>query len=125
MVNVEKFSREVVSVPSAKKISVSKKRQITIPKEFYDQLQIDDEVICEVVDGSLVIKPAAEDMDFSEYILRDLIQEGYASGGEMLKEFTYRKSQIKPALQQLIAESRDGKVYTSTDDLFKDLDDDE
>ncbi|MEK5040694.1 AbrB/MazE/SpoVT family DNA-binding domain-containing protein [Sporosarcina sp. FSL K6-3457] len=125
MVNAEKFSREVVSMPSAKKISVSKKRQITIPKEFYDQLQIDDEVICEVVDGSLVIKPIGEAVDFSEYILRDLIQEGYESGEEMVKEFTYRKSQIKPALEQLIAESRDGKVYTSTEDFFKDLDDDE
>lgn len=122
MVNVEKFSREVVSMPSAKKISVSKKRQITIPKEFYDQLQIDDEVICEMVDGSLVIKPAGEPVDFSEYILRDLIQEGYESGEEMVKEFTYRKSQIKSALEQLIAESRDGKVYTSTEDFFKDID---
>lgn len=40
----------------------------------------------------------------------------------MVKEFTYRKSQIKPALEQLIAESRDGKVYTSTEDFFKDID---
>lgn len=104
-----------------KKISVSAKRQITIPKEFYDQLQIKDEVLCEVLDGSLVIKPVGEEVDFSEYILRDLIREGYESGEKMLQEFAFRKSQIKPAVQKLIAQSRDNKVYSSTDDLFEDL----
>lgn len=63
-----------------------------------------------------------EAVDFSEYILRDLIQEGYEFDEEMMKEFAYRKSQIKLALEQLITENRDGKVYTSTNDLFKDID---
>ena len=63
-----------------------------------------------------------EAVDFSEYILRDLIQEGYEFDEEMMKEFAYRKSQIKLALEQLIAENRDEKVYTNTNDLFKDID---
>lgn len=46
-----------------------------------------------------------EAMDFSEYIMRDLMQEGYEFGEETMKEFTCRKSQIKPALEQLIAEN--------------------
>ncbi|MBE1554995.1 hypothetical protein [Sporosarcina limicola] len=125
MLNVKEFSKESEPMSKSKKIAVSKKRQLTILKEFYDFLEINDEVICEVMDGFLVIKPVEEAVDFSEYILRDLIQEGFESGEEMLKEFTYRKSQIQPAIQQLIAESRDGKEYSSTDEFFRDMEEDE
>ncbi|MGG5254811.1 AbrB/MazE/SpoVT family DNA-binding domain-containing protein [Neobacillus sp. SM06] len=103
-----------------KRISVSSKRQITIPKEFYEDLKIGEEVLCQVVDGALVIKPVQEEVDFSEFILRDLINEGY-QGEELLREFTHRKSQINPALGQMIAESRDHIVYSNTDDFFDEL----
>lgn len=108
-----------------KRISVSSKRQITIPKEFYDSLNISDEVMCRVVDGELVIKPIGEDVDFSEFILSDLINEGDEAGDELLREFSYRKSQIRPALHQMIAESRDNKTYSNVEDFFNELDEDE
>src|SRR5690625_3686993 len=77
-----------------KKISVSAKRQMTIPKQFYDELQLGDEVLCQIVDDTLVIKPIKQDVDFSKEILSDLINEGYEAGEELIKEFTYRKSQM-------------------------------
>ena len=43
-----------------KKISVSVKRQITIPIEYYNALNIGDEVECMLVDDSIVIKPIKE-----------------------------------------------------------------
>ncbi|BAQ10149.1 AbrB/MazE/SpoVT family DNA-binding domain-containing protein [Sporosarcina sp. FSL W7-1349] len=125
MVYLKDISEERTQMRVPKKIAVSRKRQITIPIDFYEQLEIGDEVICEVVDNSLVIRPISEPQDFSEYILRDLINEGYESGEELLKEFSYRKSQIKPALEQMIAESRDGKVYSSPEEFFSELDEDE
>lgn len=38
-------------------ISVSKKRQITIPIEFYKHLNMGDKVECSLEDGAIVIRP--------------------------------------------------------------------
>jgi len=105
----------------SKRISVSKKRQMTIPKEFYDELGIGNEVLCQIVDGALMIKPIKTDVDFSEEILNDLIKEGYEAGEELLKEFAYRKSQLNPALHKMIDETRDYKTYSNVDDFFDEL----
>lgn len=107
-----------------KRISVSSKRQITIPKEFYDKLNIGNEVICEVVDGELIIKPIEENVDFSQFILRELISEGYEAGDGLVEEFARRKSQMNPALHQMITEERDHKTYSNTDTFFNELDED-
>ena len=40
-----------------KTISVSKKRQITIPLQFYKHLDLDNEVECSLEDGAIVIRP--------------------------------------------------------------------
>ena len=69
-------------------------------------------------------KPINEEVDFSPYILRDLIKEGYEKE-ELVQEFTMRKSKIKSALHYMIAESRDGIFYSNTEDLFRELDEDE
>ncbi|WP_438316157.1 AbrB/MazE/SpoVT family DNA-binding domain-containing protein [Sporosarcina sp. FA9] len=121
MGNATILHKEMAQMTMPKKIAVSKKRQMTIPKEFHDQLQIGDEVLCEIVDGVLMIKPVTTEVDISEDILADLIREGYEAGDDMIREFVYRKSQLKSALQKLIDDTRDGKVYVNTDDLFADL----
>lgn len=123
MIDVSKAEKEFVRVVKPKRISVSSKRQITIPKEYFDQLNIVDEVICQVVDGELIIKPVEENVDFSQFILRELINEGYSAGEELLEEFVRRKTRMNPALQQMIAEERDYKVYSSTEDFFDELND--
>jgi bifunctional DNA-binding transcriptional regulator/antitoxin component of YhaV-PrlF toxin-antitoxin module len=124
MKNVRELEKEIVHMVKPKRISVSSKRQITIPKEYYEDLQISEEVLCQVIDGALVIKPVGEEVDFSQYILRDLINEGY-EGEELLHEFSNRKSQIRPAIKRMITESRDNKVYSNTEDFFNELDEDE
>lgn len=120
MGNVLELEKETGRMGKPKRISVSSKRQITIPKEFYENLNISEEVLCQVVDGALIIKPVQEEVDFSEFILRDLVNEGY-QGEELLNEFTNRKSQIRPALSQMIAENRDHIVYSNTEDYFNHL----
>jgi bifunctional DNA-binding transcriptional regulator/antitoxin component of YhaV-PrlF toxin-antitoxin module len=125
MLNVLELEKEIVPMVKPKRISVSSKRQITIPKEFFDDLHISEEVLCQVIDGALVIKPVEENVDFSQYILSDLINEGYTAGEEMLQEFVYRKSQIRPAIKQMIAENRDHKIYSNTEDFFNELEDED
>lgn len=103
-----------------KRISVSKKRQISIPKEFHDLLNIGEEITLELHGNHLVIRPIHESFeDFSEEILSDLIAEGY-SGAELMKEFKYRKGQIGNAVESLISETFAEGRKTNIHDLFGD-----
>ena len=88
----------------SKSITVSEKRQMTIPKRFYEKLGLGNEVICELRGDELVLRPVPKEKDFSEEVLKDLLEEGY-SGEELLLEFQNRKAQIRPAVERLIAES--------------------
>ena len=52
-------------------ISVSKKRQITIPLQFYKHLGLGNEVECFLEDGRIVIQPLhREPSEFSVEILK-------------------------------------------------------
>lgn len=103
-----------------KRISVSNKRQMTIPKEFYDHLNLGHEVTCEMIDDAIIIKPIKDAKDFSQEILSDLIQEGY-EGNSLLSEFKYRSSQLNTAVNRLIDDTRDYKTYSDINAFFGDL----
>lgn len=110
-------------IRKSKRISVSSKRQISIPKEFFDFLEIGDEVMIELTNNELIIKPIQQETtgEFAQYILKDLIKEGY-EGENLYNEFTYRQSQIRPALMKMIEEERSkAKHYTldTLEELFK------
>lgn len=109
-----------------KRISVSSKRQISIPKEFHEMLNIGEEVTIELHGDHLVVKPIRENFDdFSEHILEDLVAEGY-SGEELLQEFKNRKEQVGNAVNSLISETRaKGKRMTINDLFGEDSEDDE
>ncbi|MCL6663503.1 AbrB/MazE/SpoVT family DNA-binding domain-containing protein [Paenibacillus amylolyticus] len=108
-----------------KRIAVSSKRQISIPKEFYDVLEIGEEVLLELYGNHMVIRPSRENFDdFSENILNDLISEGY-TGTELLAEFKNRKGQLGKAVNLLIEETKIKGERTTIDDLFGDEDDDD
>lgn len=113
------MERVTMSRPKkVKRISVSSKRQISIPKEFHELLNIGDEVTLELHGNHMVIKPARENSDdFSENILADLVAEGY-TGDELLVEFKHRKGQIGNAIESLVAETKAKGRKTTIDDLF-------
>lgn len=84
-----------------KKISVSEKRQITIPKDFFDALNIGKEIECGMVDNYIIIKPIQENFtdEFSEYILQDILKEGYKDK-DILEEFKKRRNELKKAAKE-------------------------
>jgi len=105
-----------------KRISVSQKRQITIPIEFFNSVGIEKEVECYVQNNAIVICPVRESTgEFDEQILADLIAQGL-SGQELLSMFKETRRQIRPAVESLLAEARsaaDGKGHFSTyQDVF-------
>lgn len=103
-----------------KRVAVSSKRQISIPKEFYDALDIKDEIIMEKINNNLVIRPANYDNheDFTEDILRDLIAEGYPKD-ELVDKLKERREKMQPALERLITDADQDESMT-IEQLFAD-----
>lgn len=87
-------------------VSISSKRQITIPQKFYDALKFTDEAECVVRGNELVIRPARTNSggEFAEYILAELIASGL-SGDELLQEFKNKQAKVRPAVEAMIAEA--------------------
>ena len=78
----------------SKKIKVSGQRHLVIPKEYYDTLNIGEEVTIELHDGHLMIKPVIKvDEDFAENLLEELIVAGF-SGEELVAKFKEVKQQV-------------------------------
>ncbi len=105
-----------------KRISVSQKRQITIPIEFYNSVGIDKEVECYVQNDTIVIRPVRESNgEFDEQILADLIGQGL-SGQELLCKFKETRRHIRPAVERLLDEAQraaQGEVPSNTyEDVF-------
>lgn len=86
-------------------ISVSPKRQITIPLKFFNQVGLGKEVECLVQDGAIVIRPLPSDEgEFSVEILRDLVARGY-QGEELVSKFAEQKAELKTAIGRMVHEA--------------------
>src|SRR5690625_2509988 len=110
------------SIKKVKRITVSSKRQISIPKEFYDAIGLGNEITIELLNNRLVIRPVREESeDFSEEILSDLIDEGY-KGEELKAAFAERRAMLTSAFDNLIEEARNSKPYDSFEDMLEDAD---
>lgn len=122
--------RETMSELSSKKpvrrVRVSRQRQISIPKDFYEALDLSDEALIEFTGKEIVIRPAEyETVDFSADILKDLVADGY-SGDELVKRFTEIKEEIPHALNRIKNEAMENKTITGDlDDYLDSLEDDE
>ena len=106
-----------------KKLSISAKRQITIPQKFFTMLGFDTEAECMVRGNELVIRPAKTNTggEFAEQILADLISQGY-SGAELLDRFKNAQKEVRPAVGAMLAEAErvadSESGYETYDDVF-------
>ncbi|MBE5833574.1 MAG: AbrB/MazE/SpoVT family DNA-binding domain-containing protein [Butyrivibrio sp.] len=93
----------MIAEMNKKIISISSKRQLTIPEAFYAKLGFKDKAECIIRDNELVIRAARIDSngEFAEEILSDLIKEGY-SGQALLKEFKNRQAKVRPAVKKML-----------------------
>lgn len=117
------------SIPmESKKVSISSKRQVTIPQKFFKMLGFDKEAECIVRDNELIIRPVKENTggEFAEQILADLIAQGL-SGQELLTEFKKAQREVRPAVEKMLADAEaaaEGKTeYAAYDDIFGTEDD--
>lgn len=105
-----------------KRVSISAKRQITIPQKFFTHLGFDNEAECILRGNELVIRPAkANSGEFAEQILADLIKQGY-SGDELLEKFKSMQKQVRPAVKAMLADAEKAAngetAYETYDDVF-------
>ena len=106
-----------------KVVSITSKRQITIPQKFYQRLGFTDQAECFVRGNELVLRPARtiSGGEFAEVILQELIGEGL-SGDDLLEEFKKRQAQIRPAFENMLTESEEVAVgnaeYATYEDVF-------
>ena len=112
------------SVPmEIKKVSISAKRQITIPQKFFGMLGFDREAECMVRGNELVIRPVKTNVggEFAEQILADLIAQGY-SGNDLLEHFKKAQKAVRPAVEEMLAEAErvaaSESEYTTYDEVF-------
>ena len=87
-------------------ISVSGKRQVTIPQKYFEALGFSNEAECILQNNAIVIRPIKENTgsEFSEQILADLIAQGL-SGQELLAKFKEISKKVAPAMDKLICEA--------------------
>jgi bifunctional DNA-binding transcriptional regulator/antitoxin component of YhaV-PrlF toxin-antitoxin module len=113
--SVDKTNRKV--------LSISSKRQITIPQKFYKTLEFGDEAECIMQGDELIIRPikTVSGGEFAEQILADLIAEGF-SGEELLSRFKDKQAQIRPAVEAMLSEAEEvaeGKgEFATYEDVF-------
>lgn len=105
-----------------KKISISSKRQITIPQNFFSMLGFDTEAECMIRGNELVIRPVKTGTgEFAEQILEDLIQQGY-SGSDLLERFKKAQKEVRPAVEALLTEAEKAAAskseYVSYEEVF-------
>ena len=107
-----------------KKVSISAKRQITIPQKFFSMLGFDTEAECIVRGNELVLRPVKTQTggEFAEEILADLISQGY-SGEELLAKFKQAQKQVRPAVESMLAEAEKAALgqaeYFTYEEVFE------
>jgi hypothetical protein len=114
-------------VEEKKVISISTKRQLTIPLKYYELLGFNNEAECIMKDDGLYIRPVqTSSSDFSDLILEDLVSQGY-SGQELVSKFKEQHKKIRPAVEKMLEEADDmvkkGEGKVQLDELF-DVEDD-
>jgi len=106
-----------------KVISISLKRQLTIPQKYYNALGFDNEAECVLQEEGLLIRPIRNTggAEFSEQILSDLIAQGY-EGQALLGRFKEQSRTIRPAVQKLLEEAdafaKSGEGRIPIEELF-------
>ncbi len=98
-----------ISMYENKIATITQKRQVTIPKDFFEELDLKPgKINCYIEDGKIILEPlnSSNVWDFSTTILTELVNEGY-EGDELLQEFENRKTMLKESMAAMVAEARE------------------
>ncbi len=105
-----------------KRVSISSKRQITIPQTFFSRFGFETEAEFVVKGNDLILRPIKTSSDdFSVQILEDLVSQGL-SGTELVDEFRKMQANVRPAVEAMLEDAQKAAAgigdYTTYDDIF-------
>lgn len=115
------------SLMDSKKVTISQKRQFTIPTKFFKALGFGSEAECILRGNELIIRPIKEQCsgEFSEQILADLIKQGL-QGEELLAAFKSEQANARKAINNMLDDAKgvaEGEgEYSTYDDIFSSRD---
>lgn len=123
---VQTVSKGSTYMNKKRRVRISSQRQLTIPKEFFEAMNLTEEAMIEFTGKEMIIRPAEQEVvDFSTDILKDLVDKGL-SGDELIQEFTRVKASIPQALDQMVQEGlKQPIVAESLGEYLDSLDEDE
>lgn len=106
-----------------KRLSISSKRQITIPQKFYTLLGFDNEAECILRGNELILRPVknVSGGEFAEQILAELIDKGL-QGEELFEAFKAEQKKIRPAVASMLSAAQNAAngsgEYSTYEDVF-------
>ena len=96
-------------------IKVSSKRQITIPAQWYKEMNFGDYALCTWTEQGILLQPLdVDDEDVTIDILRHLINNGY-EGEALIEEYQALKGKIVPIknrIKQAENDAAEGRTDT-------------
>jgi len=119
-INFLKGFGNLENVRESKEIKITSKRQLTIPKTYFDYLEIDETVQAYLFDDAILLKPekkqSIQESDI-ETILRNVMNEGY-TGDDLADEFSRRVKEYNKVLERRI----NGFLNDLTDETVSEAD---
>ncbi len=89
----------------SQRIRITSKRQLTIPKAFFDAIGFNNQAECILKGNEIVIKPVSDNSGyFASQILKDLVSQGY-EGNQLIAKFEETQSKIRPAIEKMLSEA--------------------
>jgi hypothetical protein len=104
-------------------VSISSKRQITIPQKYFNLLGFGTTAECVLRGDELVLRPVRESSggELAEQILSELIAQGL-SGEALLTAFREAQAKVRPAVEAMLADAKAVAAgqgeYATYDDIF-------
>lgn len=114
-------------MPESRLGKITSKRQLTIPKDFFDKLGLTSDVEIILDNDEIRIRKyqrMEESHDyFADLVLKDILDEGIEDKREILKEFRLRMNMLPLAIQDYIEDIRDTVVHDhrTSEELDKEL----
>lgn len=124
----ESILKEPGKMPEIRLGKISSKRQLTIPKDFYDKLNLTDDVEIILEEDGLKIRSFRRDNqnsdDYSDLVLKSILDEqGFTTPEALLEEFKLRMNLLPLAAQDLIDDVRKqaARDKRTSDEIDKEL----
>lgn len=116
---------KLTGVNEYRDIKITSKRQLTIPKSYFDALNIEDEVQAYLLEDGIFLKPVRNHETLQEKDVQAIVRKVLAEGlseEEMIKELSRRIHDYNRLLADRVHEFEEDMANSESDDDEGDLD---